>query len=161
MPGKKDYILAEVGGIRVHEHKWLLLHNVKELYFHCKSSHLLVRAGFSKFVLLHPRNCIMSDASSIHCLYICMCLCVCVWTCTIHRNVKLMIEACKISGLTRSIEHHLSVCQHCLSNMICSPPWTDCFFFHDLSECPGSGVTVCLCVWGGGGGLFQPVSLLQ
>jgi hypothetical protein len=40
----------------------------------------------------------------------------CVCECTIHQNVKLMLEACKISELTRSSEHHL--------------------FFRDCSECP-------------------------
>jgi hypothetical protein len=59
-----------------------------------------------------------------------------VCVCTIHQNVKLMLEACKISELTRSSEDHLSTYQHCLSTMICNPPQTNCFF-RDYSECPG------------------------
>jgi hypothetical protein len=47
-----------------------------------------------------------------------------------------MLEACKISELTGSNEHHLSTYQHCLSTMICIPPQTNCFF-RDCSECPG------------------------
>jgi hypothetical protein len=59
-----------------------------------------------------------------------------VCVCTIHHNVKLMLEACKISELTRSSDHHLSTYQHCLSTMICNPPQTNCFF-HDCSLYPG------------------------
>jgi hypothetical protein len=47
-----------------------------------------------------------------------------------------MLEACKISELTRSSEHHLSTYQHCLSTMNCNPPQTNCFF-RDCSEFPG------------------------
>jgi hypothetical protein len=60
-----------------------------------------------------------------------------VCVCTVHQNVKFMLEACKISKLTRSSEHHLSRNQHCLSNMIYNPPQTN-YFSRDCSECPGS-----------------------
>jgi hypothetical protein len=50
--------------------------------------------------------------------------------------MKLTLEACKISELTRSSEHHLSTYQHCLSTIICNPPQTNCSFC-DSSECPG------------------------
>jgi hypothetical protein len=99
---------------------------LKELYTHFKNSHPGVKAGFSKLASLHPRNHIMAGATGTHS--------VCV--CTIHQNVKLMLEACKISNLTRSSEDHLSMHQHCLSTMNCNPPQTNCFF-HDRSECPG------------------------
>jgi hypothetical protein len=59
-----------------------------------------------------------------------------VCVCTVYQNVKLMLEACKRSELTRGSEHHLSTCQHCLSTMICNPPQTNCVFC-DCSECPG------------------------
>jgi hypothetical protein len=68
----------------------------------------------------------MAGASGTHSVYVC----------TIHQNVKFMLEACKISELTRNSEHHLSTCQHCLSTMICNPPQTNCFF-RDCSECSG------------------------
>jgi hypothetical protein len=59
------------------------------------------------FASLRPRNCIMAGASGTYS--------VCV--CTIHQNVKLMMEVFKISELTRSSEHHP--------------------FFHECGECPG------------------------
>jgi hypothetical protein len=111
MTGKKDYISIKVSGVKIHEQKRMLLCNFIELHSHFKSSHPEVKVGFLKFASLHPRNCIMGDASGRHS--------VCV--CTNHQNVKLMLEACKISELTRSSEHHLSTYQHCLSTMICNP----------------------------------------
>jgi hypothetical protein len=81
---------------------------LKELYFHFKNSHPEVKVGFLKFASLHSRNCITAGASGTHN--------VCVYE-QFTKNVKLMLEACKISGLTRSSEHHL--------------------FFRDCSECPG------------------------
>jgi hypothetical protein len=97
MPGKKDYISIKVSGVKIHEQQ-LLLWNLKDLYSHLKNSHPGVKVSFSKFASLHPRNCIMAGASGTHS--------VCVFT--IHQNVKLMLEFCKIFELTRSSEHHLS-----------------------------------------------------
>jgi hypothetical protein len=99
---------------------------LKELHSHFKNLHPGVKVGFSKFASLHPRNCIMAGASGTHSVYVC----------TIHQNVKLMFEACKISELARIGEHHLSAYQHSLSTMICNPPRTNCFF-RDCSKCPG------------------------
>jgi hypothetical protein len=127
MPGKKDYISIKVSGVKIHEQKRLLLCSLKELYYHFKNSHSGVKVDFSKFASLHFRNCIMTHAGGTHS--------VCV--CTIHQSVKLMLEACKISELARSSEHHLSTYQHCLSTMICNPPQTN-WFFCVCSECPGS-----------------------
>jgi hypothetical protein len=59
-----------------------------------------------------------------------------VSVCTIHQNVKLMLEACKISELRRNSEHYFSIYQHCLSTMICNPPQKNCSF-RDCSERPG------------------------
>jgi hypothetical protein len=96
MPVKRDYISIKVSGVKIHEQKLLLLCNLKELYSHFKNSHPGVKAGFLKFASLHPRYCMMAGASGIHS--------VCV--CATHQNVKKMLEACKISELTRSREHH-------------------------------------------------------
>jgi hypothetical protein len=117
MPGKKDYISIKVSGVKIHEQKRLLLCNLKELYSHFKNSHPGVKVGFSKFAFLRTTNCIMAGASVTHS--------VCV--CTVHQNVKLMLEACKIFELTGSSEHRLSTYQHCLSTIICNPPQTNCF----------------------------------
>jgi hypothetical protein len=126
MLGEKDCISIKVSGVKKHKQKRLLLCNLKELYSHFKNPHPGVKVGFMKFASLHPRNCIMAGTSGTHN--------VCV--CTIHQNVKFMLEACKISNLIRSSEHHLSTDQHCLSNMICNPPQMNCFFC-DCNESPG------------------------
>jgi hypothetical protein len=123
MPGKKDCVSIKVSGGEIHEQKRLLLCNLKELYSNFKNSHPGVKEGFLKFASLHPRNCIMTGASGTNS--------VCV--CAVHQNVKLMLEACKISELTRSSEYHLSAYQHCLSTMICNSSRTNCFS-HDCSE---------------------------
>jgi hypothetical protein len=98
MRGRKDYISIKVSGVRIHEQEQLLLCNLKALYSHFKNLHPGVKVDFSKFASFHPRNCIMAGASRTHS--------VCV--CTIQQNVKLMLEACKISELTRSSKHHFS-----------------------------------------------------
>jgi hypothetical protein len=94
MPRKKDYISIKVSGVEIHVQKRLLLCNLKELCSHFKYSHPGVKVGFSKFASLNPRNCIMTGASGTHSACVC----------TIHQNVELMLEACKISKLTRSSE---------------------------------------------------------
>jgi hypothetical protein len=90
MPGKNDYISIKVSGVKIHEQKRLLLCNLKELYSHFKNSHPAVKVGFSKFASLCSRNCIMASASDTHSVSVC----------TIHQNVMLMLQACKISELT-------------------------------------------------------------
>jgi hypothetical protein len=49
--------------------------------------------GFLKFASLHPRYCIMAGASGTHSVRVC----------TVHQNVKLMLEICKVSELRRSM----------------------------------------------------------
>jgi hypothetical protein len=101
MPGKKDYISIKVSGVKIHEQKWLLLCNLKELYSYFKNSHPGAKQSrFFEFCILASQKRIMASASGTHS--------VCV--CTIHQNVKLKLEACKISKLTRSSEHHLFLC---------------------------------------------------
>jgi hypothetical protein len=106
LPVKKGYVSIKVIGVKIHEQKRLLLYSLKELYSHFKNSHPGVKVGFSKFASLHPRNCVMAGASGT----------VSVCVCTICQNVKLMLEACKISELTRSSEQqHLCTYQHSLN----------------------------------------------
>jgi hypothetical protein len=97
MPSNEDYISMKVIGVKIHEQKWMLLCNLKELYSHFKNSYPGVKVGFSKFASLHPRNCIMAGASGTHSVRLC----------TIHWNVKLMLEVCNKSELMTSSEHHL------------------------------------------------------
>jgi hypothetical protein len=72
IPGKKDYISIKVIDVKIHEQKWLLLCNLKELSSHFKNSHSGVKVGFLKLASLHPRNCIMAGASGTHSVCVCM-----------------------------------------------------------------------------------------
>jgi hypothetical protein len=86
--------------------------NLKELHSNFKNSHPRVKVRFPKSASLHAKICIW-QAQVVHT--------VCVRVCTIHQNVKFMMETCKISKLIRRSEHHLSMYQHCLST-ICTLP---------------------------------------
>ena len=83
--------------------------------------------GFSKFCQLRPKNCILAGGSGTHT--------VCV--CTIHQNVKLMMNG---AGL-RSIVWHgdntsLKSYHCCLAKIMCNPPSPNCYM-DECKECPG------------------------
>jgi hypothetical protein len=72
MPGEEDYYISiKVSGIKMHEQKWLLLCNLKELYSNSKNSNPGAKVGILKFASLCPRNCTMTGASGTHgvCMY--------------------------------------------------------------------------------------------
>ena len=127
MPGKKDFVSIREGEKRIHVQKRLVLSNLKEVYSEFKDKYPNEKVGFSKFAELRPRNCILAGASGTHS--------VCV--CTIHQNVKLMIQALKLP--------HLSACEstscltsyhHCLTQIICNPPSPSCYL-GTCAACPG------------------------
>ena len=60
-----------------------MLCNLKEAYQQFRTEFPEVNVGFSKFAELRPKECVLAGASGTHC--------VCV--CTIHQNVKLMLNA--------------------------------------------------------------------
>lgn len=74
---------------RVHIQKRLILSNLKETYREFKDRFPCENVGFSKFAELRPKHCVLAGASGSHT--------VCV--CTIHQNVKLMIEGVRLSNL--------------------------------------------------------------
>jgi hypothetical protein len=84
-PGKKDCVSVNVGGIKEHKQKRLILCNLKELYIHFKNTQPEHKIGFSKFCALRPNLCIIAGASGTHSV------CVCCY----HQNVKLMLEGTK------------------------------------------------------------------
>jgi hypothetical protein len=85
-----------------------------------------MKVGFSKFAILHPKNCILAEASGTH--YVCIC--------TTHQNVKLMLEGLKLLQLTTNSDTRLCSYHPCLAIMICHPPTQKCFF-NEYKECPG------------------------
>ena len=126
MPGKKDFVSVREGEKRVHIQKRLILSNLKEVYYAFKDQYPNEKVGFSKFAELRPRHCILAGASGTHS--------VCV--CTIHQNVKLMIQGVKLSDLSASGITNLASYQHCLSQILCNPPSPSCYL-GSCSACPG------------------------
>ena len=57
--------------------------NLREVYHEFKGQFPAQKVGFSKFADLRPKHCVLAGASGTHS--------VCV--CTIHQNVKLMINS--------------------------------------------------------------------
>ena len=127
MPGKKDFVSVKQGEQRVYVQKRLVLCNLKEAH-HLFKEKLPTQSiiGFSKFAELRPKHCILAGASGTHS--------VCV--CTIHQNVKLMINSGKIGPLTSNEDVPLLTYDHCLAKIICNPPQPACYF-SNCSFCPG------------------------
>ena len=105
MPGKKDYVSVITDHGRVHKQKRLVLGNLKELYQAFKNEHPTLHIGFTKFAELRPKHCILAGASGTHA--------VCV--CTIHQNVKLMLEGVKIQRLSPSQDPQLTNYHCCIA----------------------------------------------
>lgn len=122
MPGKKDYVSVRQGDSRVQLQKRLVLSNLKELYQLFKEKFPTLTIGFSKFAELRPKQCILAGASGTHS--------VCV--CTIHQNVKLMMN----SGIISGCDVQLKTYGHCLAQVICNPPQPACYFSL-CPSCPG------------------------
>ena len=112
MPGKKDYVSVKQGETRIHIQKRLVLSNLKEVYHLFKEKYPTTTVGFSKFAELRPKQCVLAGASGTHS--------VCV--CTIHQNVKLMMNGGKIPGITANDNNPLKTYDHCLAQIICNPP---------------------------------------
>ena len=110
MPGKKDCISVRGAGGRITVQKRLILSNL--LYHTFKDKHPEQKIGFSKFAELRSRHCVLAGASGTHA--------VCV--CTIHQNMKLMMQSIKLGKLTTSDGTSLQTYQHCIAQAICNPP---------------------------------------
>ena len=121
--GKKDFVSVRQGEKRVHIQKRLVLSNLKEAYCDFKDKFPDVKVGFSKFAELRPRHCVLAGGSGTHS--------VCV--CTIHQNIKLMIQGVKLSDLsaTALMNYH-----DCLAQIMCNPPSPSCYL-DSCDACPG------------------------
>ena len=126
MPGKKDFVSVKQGEQRVQEQKRLILSNLKELYRLFKDNFPTEKVGFSKFAELRPKHCVLAGASGTHS--------VCV--CTIHQNVKLMINGTSLRGLSKDSEILLDTYHSCLAQIICNPALPRCYL-GCCQYCPG------------------------
>ena len=93
MRGKKDFVSVKGEFGRVHVQKRLVLCNLKELYQDFKQKHPTERIGFSKFAEFRPKHCIIAGTSGTHS--------VCV--CTIHQNVKLMLNGINVTRFGKTL----------------------------------------------------------
>ena len=66
MPGMKDFISVKIGDTRMHVQKRLILCNLREVYASFKTKHGNAQIGFSKFVDLRPKECVLAGASGTH-----------------------------------------------------------------------------------------------
>jgi hypothetical protein len=134
MPGKKDYVSIITDHGRVHKQKRLVLGNLKELYQAFKNEHPTLHIGFTKFAELRPKHCILAGASGTHA--------VCV--CTIHQNVKLMLEGVKIQRLSSIQDPQLTNYHCCIAQLVCNPALPRCYL-RECDFCPGIyGLKECL-----------------
>ena len=114
MPGKKDFVLVKERK-RKYIQKQLVLSNLRGVYHEFKERFPDRKIGFSKFVKLRPKHCVLAGTSGTHS--------VCVYT--IHDNVKLM-------SLVQEMHiPELPTYHYCLAKIICNPPHPRCY----LGEC--------------------------
>lgn len=134
MPSTKDVIsVKNENGTREEKRRRLLLMSLRELYISFKQAHPDVTVSFSKFASLRPKYCILPGASGTHS--------VCV--CTIHQNVKLMLDAINIKNLTKNTNVPLSDYKDCIAKMICSEPKSNCYV-DKCDKCPGTDSIISL-----------------
>ena len=110
MPGMKDFVSVKLlDGKRVHIQKRLILSNLQELFQNFKEKHTTASINFSKFAELRPKYCILAGESGTHSVCIC----------TIHRNIKLMLDALKLPS-------PFTTYQECLAWLTCNPATPGC-----------------------------------
>lgn len=126
MSGMKDCISMIINGERTSVQKRLLLMNLKELFTSFITSNPEYNISFSTFAKLRPKNCILPGGSGTHS--------VCV--CTIHQNVKLLLDAINITKLTENTDKPLTSYHDCLKELVCAEPRPDCYI-DECDNCPG------------------------
>ncbi|KYN27544.1 hypothetical protein ALC57_03063 [Trachymyrmex cornetzi] len=127
MPGVKDVVSLKIDGKRSLVQKRLLLLGLKELHALFKECNAEHKISFSAFAKLKPKNCILAGAAGTHSVCIC----------TIHQNVKLMLDAIDVEKLTKDTEMPIINYKDCLSKIVCREPSPDCWL-DKCKQCPGT-----------------------
>ncbi|XP_072043498.1 uncharacterized protein [Amphiura filiformis] len=116
-PGQNDSVsVRNADGTKETKQKRLLLANLKELYLEFKKRHPDLNIGLSSFCALRPKWCVTVDSAGSHT--------VCV--CTIHQNLKLMVNVLPVTTDYKDV----------LSKLVCSLDNRDCMI-HRCPACPG------------------------
>lgn len=112
LPGAKDKVSIKRN---VYMQKRLILCNLRELYSCFKWENPNINIGFSKFCTLRPKWCILAGAAGTHS--------VCV--CSIHQNVKLLLDAIQIEETYKDL----------IKFLVCDSENSDCMLRH-CDKCP-------------------------
>jgi len=107
----KDAISLIIDDERTRKQKHFLLLNLKELHVSFKESNLKYDFGFSTFAKLK----LLKIAYLLGLLGGTHSVCVC----TIHKNIKLMIDAIDIWKVTKNTDKPLSNYKSCLNEIMC------------------------------------------
>lgn len=126
LPSVKDCITVRENGNRTKMQKRLLLIDLRELHTLYKNSHPKNQVSFSVFCKLRPKHVILPGTSGTHV--------VCV--CTIHQNVKLMLDAISDQISKYDRVNPKKKYQYFISEMVCDNPVRDCYF-DECENCPG------------------------
>lgn len=125
MPGKKDCLTVYKNGEKIKAQKRLVLGNLKETYRQFKDTYPDKKIGFSKFALLRPKECILAGSGGTHS--------VCV--CTIHNNVKLMMNGSNLAEVTADLDVPLKHYSNAIDMITCNPALPFCHF-GNCDVCP-------------------------
>lgn len=126
MPSMIDSLFITINGKKQRVQKKMLLLSLKELYVLFKDEHPDVQISFSLFAKLRPKNCVLPGQSGTH--YVCVC--------TIHQNVKTMLDAIDLKKLTKDEKIKLSDYKDCIKEIVCLDASDDCFL-NNCEKCPG------------------------
>ena len=86
------------------------------------------KIGFSNFVDVRPKNCILVEGSGTHS--------VCV--CTMHQNIKLMMIGVKMTMLTALSVTPISTYHDCLTRITRKESTSECYVYVcSCVSCPG------------------------
>lgn len=132
MPGLKDTKSVKLeDGTRELRQKKMLMANLDEIYVDFKILHPVEKIGFSKFAELKPPECVLAGDSGTHS--------VCV--CTIHQNVKLIVDNTRIKEMDLFEKNKESTVTYrdFLNELLCTSPTPDCFL-NECNKCPGTEV---------------------
>ena len=119
MPGMKDKVRCKLNVSKITAQKRLILCTLKEPYQAFKKDFSDCKVGFLKFCSFRPKHVVLPGSSGTHN--------VCV--CTIHQNVKLMIEGAKFSADPNFFPTQASpklTYKEFLNALTCQPPTTEC-----------------------------------
>lgn len=125
MAGINDVKSVKTDGGRVLMQRRLLLLDLRGLYSLYQEKVGQQAVSFSTFAQLRPQNCILAGGSGTHS--------VCV--CTIHENVRLMLEAVNLPKITANSKHPMNTYKDCLQRITCSNA-TDKCFLGNCNKCP-------------------------